>query len=360
MGDLTGLPDFALPLAATNASAYAPFGAGAYAVVPQTLALATNPDGTVRLALVFEQQAGDFSATGQYAVLDFTLAGDYDFDGCLASARVRDPNATVKPIAVRRGFARLCTTATQVQLPQDLQQPVALGLSGSGFARFTARLSATAGELVKGAMDGGSLLLSARVEFDALGVAPRAGAIVAFSPQALVAALTADAAGGPVAASDVLSALTSPASTLPLKVVSGNARPGDIAAALAPRMFAEYTTLVPAPGTTIRRTFHLQRRNGDDDPMGSQPAGTRRAAMGGFPQSINIAARACERECHRRAGALRKRAASSDRRMQRPFQCRFAGRAYGRRRYRDERRDRRQSAGPTEQHRVDGHVYRTG
>jgi hypothetical protein len=245
--DLTGFPDFQTPLAATNASAYAPFGTGAYAVVPGALALAANPDGSVKLALVFEQQAGDFSSTGQYAVVAFSLAGDYDFDGCLAGARARDPSATVKRIAVNRGFARLCTTASEVQLPQDLQQPVSLGLSGSDFARFTARISATAGELVKGAMSGGSLLLNARVEFDALGVAPRADAIVAFSPQALITALTADATGEAIAAGDIVDALTTPAANLPLKVVSRSASAGDIATALAARIFAAYGTLAPAP-----------------------------------------------------------------------------------------------------------------
>jgi hypothetical protein len=250
VADLTGLPDFQAPLAATNASAYAPFGTGTFAVAPQALALATNPDGSVKLALVFEQQVGDFSSTGQYAVLDFSLAGDYDFDGCLAGARARDPNATVKRIAVNRGFARLFATVGQVQLPEDLQQPVLLGLSGSDFARFTARISATAGELVKGAMAGGSLLLGARVEFDALGVAPRADAIVAFSPQALVTAVTANATGGQIAGSELLNALTTPAANLPLKVVSGTAQPGDLAAALAARILAVYGTLVPAPGTS--------------------------------------------------------------------------------------------------------------
>jgi hypothetical protein len=247
VADLTGLPDFQAPLAATNASAYAPFGTGTFAVVPQALALATNPDGNVKLALVFEQQVGDFSSTGQYAVLDFSLAGDYDFDGCLAGARGRDPNATVKRIAVNRGFARLFATAGQVQLPDDLLQPVLLGLSGSDFARFTARISATAGELVKGAMAGGSLLFGARVEFDALGVAPRADAIVAFSPGALIAALTANATGGHIAGSDLLNALAKPAANLPLKVVGGTAQPGDLAAALAARICAAYGTLVPAP-----------------------------------------------------------------------------------------------------------------
>jgi hypothetical protein len=245
-----GLPDFQAPLAGTNASAYAPYGSGAFALVPQALALATNPDGSVKLALVFEQQVGDFSATGQYAVMDFSLAGDYDFDGCLAAARALDPNSTVKRIAVNRGFARLFATAGQVQLPEDLLQPVLLGLSGSDFARFTARISATAGELVKGAMAGGSLLLGARVEFDALGVAPRTDAIVAFSPQTLVAAITANATGGRIAGSDVLNAFTTPASNLPFKVVSGTAQPGDVAAALAARILAAYGTLVPAPSTS--------------------------------------------------------------------------------------------------------------
>ncbi|HEY3675061.1 MAG TPA: hypothetical protein VGK84_03640, partial [Candidatus Tumulicola sp.] len=249
MTDLAGLPDFQSPLASTNASAYAPYGTGAFTVLPQSLALAANSDASLKFGLVFEQQIGDFSSTGQYAVLDFSLAGDYDFDDCLTGARARDPNATVKKIAVNRGYARLFATADQVQLPADLLAPVLLGLSGSDFGRFTARISATAGELVKGAMTGGSLLLGARVEFDAAGVAPRADAIVAFSPQTLVTAISANANAGPVATSDVVDALTTPASNLPFKVIAGTGRPSDVAAALSARIFAEYGTLAPAPGT---------------------------------------------------------------------------------------------------------------
>ena len=216
-------------------------------MLPQELALASDAAGTPKFRLDLVERVGDFSSAGQYAVLDFSLAGDFALDDALTVARGQDPNAIVTPIAIAGGFARLCPTTGEVPPASDALAPVPLGLSGADYVRWTTRLSADAGELIKGTVAGGSLLLGARVEFDAVGVAPRVAAAVEFTPAQLVSSLQAGRAG-PIPASDVVAAFTGPASNLPVKIVGGTLPSGDFAGAMASRIFAAFATLAPSPG----------------------------------------------------------------------------------------------------------------
>jgi hypothetical protein len=248
MNGLNGLPDFSAPNSAATVSAFAPFQTGSYAVVPQQLALATDASGNPTFTLDLVERTGDFSVAGQYAVLDLALRGDFALDDALAGARLTAPGATVTPIAISGGFARLYPTAGEVEPSSDVLAPIALGLDGVNFARWTARLSADAGELIKGAIAGGSLLLGARVEFDAVGVATRVAATVAFEPAQLVTSLVAGKAGGLISTADVVAAFTGAQETFPLKIVGGGVPAGDFAAAVAERIFGAYATLAPSPG----------------------------------------------------------------------------------------------------------------
>jgi hypothetical protein len=246
MIDPTGLPDFQ----ATSSSGriFAPFGSGSFAVVPQQLTLAVNADGSLKFTLELVQQVGDFSSAGQYAVLDLSLAGDFQLDDALKEARNRDAAATVTPIAISGGFARLFPTVGDVMPTSDVLAPVQLGLSGEDYARWTSRLSADAGELIKGAITGGSLLLGARVEFDVVGVAPRVGTTVEFQAGQLLSSLLAGKAGRLISCSDVIAAFTGTPANFPLKIIAGGGSPGDFAGAVASRLFAAFGRLAPAPG----------------------------------------------------------------------------------------------------------------
>jgi hypothetical protein len=245
---LNGLPDFAST--SSSAATFAQFGGGSYFALPQQLALAVNADGAPKFTLELIERFGDFSATGTYAVLDLSLDGDFQLDAALAAARSQDPGATVRPIAIAGGFARLYPTAGEVDPTSDVLVPVPLGLSGADYARWTTHLSAGAGELIKGAIAGGSLLLSARVEYDVAGVAPRVPATVEFEADALVTSLLAGKSGRSTSTADVIAAFTGAAQSLPLKILGGTMPPGDFAGAVASRLFAAFATLAPAPGTS--------------------------------------------------------------------------------------------------------------
>jgi len=246
--DLTGLPDFqsVSPLG----TMFAPFRSGSFAVLPEHLALGTNADGTPKFTLELIQRFGDFTSAGQYAVLDLSLAGDFGLDAALTVARAQSATATAAPIGIAGGFARLFPTAGDVTPTSDALAPVALGTSGEDYARWTTRLSADAGELIKGAIAGGSLLLGARVEFDVVGVAPRVAATVDFQPAALLTALLAGRSDRTMSTSDVVAAFTGPPVSFPLKIAGGAVPAGDFSAAVASRLFAAYATLAPAPSVS--------------------------------------------------------------------------------------------------------------
>ena len=131
MADLTGLPDFQVLTATGPISMFAPFGGGHYAVLPQQLVVAQDADGNLSFRLELIKRLGDFSAAGQYAVLDFALDGDFPLDDGLTAARAADASATVAPVTVNSGFARLYSTTNEVVPTADLLAPIPLGWAGS-------------------------------------------------------------------------------------------------------------------------------------------------------------------------------------------------------------------------------------
>src|SRR5215472_5165377 len=185
MADLTGSPDFASVITSAEVSMIAPFGSGSYSVLPQRLQLAMNPDGTPKFKLELTEVIDDFSDSGQFAELDFSIAGDFPLDTALSIARQSQPTAQVKPVTFDGGFGRLYQSASAVQLPSDVLSAIPLGWWSSDLARWTMRLSRDAGELIKGALQGeSSLLLGARVEASVTGVAPRLPVYAQFDPTA--------------------------------------------------------------------------------------------------------------------------------------------------------------------------------
>lgn len=245
---MTGLPDFQAPLSSGAVSAFAPFGQGSYAVLPQQMAVAQDADGNPKFQLDIIKRIGDFSSSGQYAVLDFAVNGDFRLDDALAAARAVDSGATVAPVGVNNGFARLYPTASDVVLPPDLLTPIPLGWTGSDYARWTMRLSSDAGELLKGSIASGSLLLGARLEFEVIGVAPRISLGVEFDPAQLLSWLLDGRSGRQMAASDVVSAFTAPPSNTPVKLQGDP--PLEYPEAMAGRVIATYASLTPAAGLT--------------------------------------------------------------------------------------------------------------
>src|SRR6185437_10308740 len=155
MAALDHMADFGSPLVAGEAVFYPAFGSNEFIVIPSALALAAVSAGQAPFQLQMIRRADDLRAEGQYALLDVHLAGNYALDACLAAARVANPNATVRPAVVDRGFARLVSNGPS--LPPDLTAPTELGWSTAEGARWTRRLDLASGELIKGALQGGAL-----------------------------------------------------------------------------------------------------------------------------------------------------------------------------------------------------------
>jgi hypothetical protein len=249
MSDLTGLPDFQAPTSVAQLAMFAPFGNGSYSVLPQQLVVAQGPEKRPRFELALVKCSDDFSEAGQYAVLDLALAGDFPVDEALTAARTQAADATVKPIVINSGFARLCSTSGTVTLPADLAAPVTLGWSGPDFARWTTRLSINAAELIKEALSGNTLLFGARVEFDLIGVSPRLTTMVEFEPTRLLEALLAGKPTREIAISDLHAIFSGSRDGLPLRVngtLSG-ADADSFPQGMLDRVIAAYASLVPAP-----------------------------------------------------------------------------------------------------------------
>lgn len=250
MSDLRGLADFQAPIAVGSSYMFAPFGAGSYNVLPREFSVAQEATGGPDFALVMLRRADDLSAAGQYAVLDMTLAANFPLDDALAAARAATEGATVRPISISAGFARLYPAARAVALPPDASAPVPLGMAGPDRVRWTTRLALESGEIIKGALAGETLLLGARIDIEVVGVAPRVALTVQFTPGALVDAALAGCANRQIGAEDLLAFFKRPLSALPVKVV-GSLSPSDanrFAAAMADRMIGAYGKLVPGAG----------------------------------------------------------------------------------------------------------------
>jgi hypothetical protein len=249
METLAGFPDFQAPISTAGLLMYAPFGTGRYSVLPRQMNLATESNGKPKFQLNLIKRAGDPNPAGQYAAFDLALAGDFPLDEALAIARAKDEEATVKPIDINSGFARLYPTGSTVALPSDMLAPTALDWSGSDFVRWRMRLSVDAGELIKGALSNGALLFGASVEFEVIGVTPRAAVTVQFRPAQLIAALLAGKENRQVSHGDLMAFFASPIDTIPLRII-GSLEPADAGwfpQAMADRIVAAFGSAVPAP-----------------------------------------------------------------------------------------------------------------
>ena len=239
-----GLPDFQSLLGSGPTQFYAPFGAGSYAVLPGGARVAVR-QGAPGLSLTLVRRPDQPGPTGNYAVLDVQLTEAVPLDDALALARGISQSATVAPAAIELGFIRLTPSNPSVSLPDDMTAPVPLGWSAAGGGRWTQHLDVDTGELIKGALLGGTLLFGARAEFTIRGVAPRVAASAEFAPAALLPALLAG--GTTIGVPQLIERLIDPA--LPI-VITGSETRGTVAVALADRLAAAFGSFVAAAGAS--------------------------------------------------------------------------------------------------------------
>jgi hypothetical protein len=252
MNNLAGMPNLKAPLLAGELVLYPPYESGSYSLLPRQISVAVDAMGKPKFTLVLLKTSNPSDTAGQYAVLDLSLGGDFPLDPALQAARTATPDATVKPIIINRGYARLYATTATVQLPADLTVPVPLGWSGPDLGRWTTHLSVESGELIKGAIANQSFPFSARIEFDFLGVVAPLGVGIEFDPRQLLTALLAGSSNRQLAYADLLKFFTQPRENLPLTIQGAltNTGAGLFPVVLADRVATAYSVLAPSPSPT--------------------------------------------------------------------------------------------------------------
>jgi len=221
-----GLPDFFQPIAANGYSIYYPYeNAGHFLVAPVGLEIGDRPDGDGDFLL--ELVRGVNPKLAPYGVLDFRLQPCYELTEPLVQVRDRHPAGVVEPLLLASGWLRLQAGDQVSDIPEDLKVPIPLSWNGLGNVRLSLKLSASTATLIKGALQGEYLPLSACAEMELAGVAPRLPLQVQFNPVQLLAAL--GELGGSsrcVARSSIVRFFQQDLSLLPL-TVTGKV-PGDV------------------------------------------------------------------------------------------------------------------------------------
>ena len=294
MDALTGLPDFQAPIAVGRAQLFAPFGQGSFSVMPSQLSLACDASGRPIFGLAIVKRGDDLTPAGRYAALSIELTLDYPLDDALIAARGVASDAALKPLAINTGYARLCPAGGAVGLPGEATAPVPLGWAGVDVARWTMRLSADSGELLKGALAGGALLFNVHFEFAVMGVAARLPVSVQFEPRKLIDALRATVPGRPLDNAALVGFFLGAADAPPLQC-TGSADATLFAQSMADRLAAAYGSLVPAasPGDSPALAFPASDQL---EPVATSwdlrvpAAGARQFAMTLDPSPILVAA----------------------------------------------------------------------
>ncbi len=182
------LPDFFQPIAANGYSIYYPYeNAGHFLVAPVGLEVGDRPDGDGDFLL--ELVRGVNPKLAPYGVLDFRLQPCYELMEALVQVRDRHPAGVVEPLLLASGWLRLQAGDQVTDIPEDLKVPIPLSWNGLGNVRLSLTLSASTATLIKGALQGEHLPLSACAEMELAGVAPRLPLQVQFNPVQLLAAL---------------------------------------------------------------------------------------------------------------------------------------------------------------------------
>jgi hypothetical protein len=216
---LQGQPDFFQPITATGYAIYYPYeNAGNFCVVPVGLEVGNRPDGCADFLL--ELVRGEDPNLNPWGVLDFRLQPRYEMADALVQVRSRHTEATVAPLLFSSGFLRLLSGESTIDIPDDLKVPMPLIWNGLGNVRFSLKVSISTATLIKGALQGEYLPLSACAEMELSGVAPRLHLHVRFDPAQLLTALSelGDQARY-IARSDIVSFFRQEPSHLPLEIV---------------------------------------------------------------------------------------------------------------------------------------------
>jgi hypothetical protein len=244
---LQGLPDFFQPLPAAGYSIYYPYeNAGNFFAAPIGLEIANHPDGSPDFGL--ELVRSDSPRLTPYGVLDFRLQPCYDLAAALEQVRSHHPQREVEPLLFTGGFLRLLPGDSSTDIPSDLKEPLPLAWNGLGNVRFRLKVSTTTATVIKEALQGNYLPLSARAEMEVAGVAPRWPMQIRFTPnQLLIALLGTGDRSHAIARPDLLSFFRQDPSQLPLEIIGQAPDPDSLAEALVDWVRSCWGMPVPAP-----------------------------------------------------------------------------------------------------------------
>jgi hypothetical protein len=257
---LNGLPDFDQPLQGEGFQIFFPFEGGEAVLLPDELELAIAGDGRPDFALELVRRLGRFGAGDTYGLLDMRAAPRDRADDALALLRATSPAATLRLASFAGGYMRLQLPRLNGELAADLPPPVALAPDGLAITRLLLRVSPALAALIKGALAGEQLPLTAVAELALLGVSPRLPLSASFDPAALLAALLARAdAERRIARAAVVECFRQDPAGLSIELSGAppEGRAEALAQALADRALARFGALAPAPGDEVQPTFAL-------------------------------------------------------------------------------------------------------
>jgi hypothetical protein len=258
---LQGLPDFFQPIPATGYPIYYPYeNAGNFCVPPIGLEVGKRTDE--RPDFLLELVRGDDPSLAPYGVLDFRLQPRYEMEEALQQVRDRHPEGIVAPILFSSGFLRLQSGDNTTDIPEDLKAPIPLTWNGLGNVRFSLKVLTSTAIMIKSAMQGEFLPLSACAEMELVGVAPRLPLIVHFNPTQLLAALSElGNQARHIARSAIISFFRQELDHLPLEVVGEIANSETFAETMVDWVRSYWGTFVPSPQADRQPYFQLTSRD---------------------------------------------------------------------------------------------------
>lgn len=157
---MRGLPDWSRPLASGDWAAFE--SGGATLALPDTLAVATGPDGLPAFHLSAFRPLVPMPGHRGYGRLDLELRLD---------ASRATPDGSVRAVPALRGALRLSSEA--LSLPAELADATELDCSGLGLARLMLPLRSEGVAVIERALADGAAPLLATVDIEIAGVAAR-------------------------------------------------------------------------------------------------------------------------------------------------------------------------------------------
>lgn len=243
-------PDFQQSIPCGESRIYYPFeGRGPHVFTPDSLDVATGPDGLPDMRLQLYRGQNPMLPPQPYGVLQLRLTPHNPIEAATARLRELHAGATLEPAIFAGGCMRL-QAPDGVELPAEARHPIPLAWNGLTNARVLLRLSAEGAQLMKSLIQDETLPLQAQAELELAGIAPRLPLRVHLDPArfrtAMAARLDSD---GRIARDELVSEFCGDLSGLGLELegVASAPDPMELAETLADWVRARFGAFAAAP-----------------------------------------------------------------------------------------------------------------